>query len=117
VAQAAEALTDEELKAVIASGDSALLRQLSPEERARVQRLTPYTPRNVLAEGRASAATNGQPEATGEPGLLERLRPMLESAVTRNALRGQHCCHGPPRFGPWVIMTELSEREAGSSPA
>jgi hypothetical protein len=38
---------------------------------------------------------------------------MLESEVTRKALRGQHCCPRPQRYGPWV-MTELSEREAGS---
>ena len=41
---------------------------------------------------------------------------MLESGVTRKALRGQHCCHEPARFGPWIVTTELSEREADSSP-
>ena len=33
---------------------------------------------------------------------------MLESGVTRKALRG--------RFGPRIVTTELSEREADSSP-
>jgi hypothetical protein len=37
---------------------------------------------------------------------------MLESEVTRKALRGQHCCPRPERFGPWIMTTELSERES-----
>jgi len=47
-----------------------------PQRAAAIVRGHPYQPRNVLAEGRASAATSGAPEGTEPSGLAQLLGPL-----------------------------------------